>query len=193
MGSASRAMTQMDDLNNLTCAALADLLLDAMGSLVDDPVCRYVAGPLATGREYYDLVGRDEFDGEELRQKNAGEMRRFVRRLRAAHPTVPVIDSGVLRVPMWTGSQHGEFFLEVIERMCTEVVFMDGWEFSLGATREFVFAQRICRRCVDQSTKDELSADYGAALIRSAVHTVEKLGHKGERLRSRIASLDELS
>jgi hypothetical protein len=169
---------------------LAELLLTAMLSAVDEGSCSYVAGPLATGRKYYELSAAGAFDAELLRSENENAMREFVRSLRSKSLT-PVVDSGRLRVSQWTGAEHGDFFLEVIRTLCKEVVFMDGWNFSSGATKEFVFSQRAGISCVDAQGL-RLAVSRGRSLIVEASEYVATLGQSGEVFERRLRAIDEL-
>jgi hypothetical protein len=115
-------------------------------------------------------------------------MRQVAASLRRSLP-YPVIDSSILRVPGWTGPDYGRFFLRVIEELCFELRFVDGWQYSRGATKEFVRAQQIGIGCYDESGRDLAVAD-GVRLIDGVLReigaaSIEDPGY-GRRLRSLI-------
>jgi hypothetical protein len=175
----------------LSYGALSDLLLDALRSVVDGKSATYVAGPLATGRLYYDELVAGTLSAENVRRSNESAMREFVRTLRA-RAARPVIDSGVLRVSHWSPGEHGAFFLRVVAELCRDAVFMDGWEFSSGATKEFVFAQEQGIRCLDSAEK-AISREQGHQFIQAAMQTVRQAGGDPHVFERRLAALATLS
>jgi len=171
---------------------MAELMLDAMLSCVEEQSAHYVAGPLATGLRYYEAAAGQEVKGEEVRRANEADMRMFVARLRADSGE-PVIDSGRLRIPSWTPREHGAFFLEVIHRMSKDVVFMNGWEYSTGATKEFVYAQAQGVPTLDAGLQ-VLSLGRAAELIGGALAAAEELGHpNAEVFERRLLAVRELA
>jgi hypothetical protein len=114
-------------------------------------------------------------------------MRSFVRTLRE-RAARPVIDSGVLRVAHWSGSEHGEFFMRVISELCREVVFLNGWEFSSGATKEFIFSLERGIRCLDASGI-ELTLVRGERLITRAMTVVRGAGGPLDVFERRLQAL----
>lgn len=166
---------------------LSGLLLDALRSVVDERSATYVAGPLATGRLYYDEFLAGTLSAEDVRQSNELTMRTAVRALRSrvGHP---VIDSGVLRVPHWSPSEHGDFYLRVVAELCRDVVFMDGWEFSSGATKEFVFAQEQRIPCLD-SSENAITLEQGRQLIDEAMKAVQRSGRPVDVFQRRLVAL----
>ncbi len=169
---------------------LAELLLKAMHSVTSERSATYVAGPLATGRRYYEaLAAGQTVDAEALRSQNGAEIRRMVDQLRSR--TVITIDPGLLRVSTWSGSEHGDFFLRVIESLCARVAFVDGWHFSSGATKEFVFAQELGIPCVDGDLAP-LNVRRGLELVELAIAEVAALGCPIDVLERRRVALQRL-
>lgn len=117
-------------------------------------------------------------------------MRAFVRTLRASAGR-PVVDSGVLRVRHWTPGEHGDFFLRVVAELCREVVFMEGWEFSSGATKEFVFAQEQGIPCLDGS-ENLISLEQGRQLIAAGMDVVRQAGGSLDVFTRRLTALGTL-
>jgi hypothetical protein len=109
-------------------------LLDAIGSVVPRRGGAYVAGPLATGRKYYELLASgQESAASDVREHNESKMKAYVVSLRE-RLSYPVIDPGLLKVEEWTSREIGEFYIEVIDLFAKEMWFMDGWQYSRGAT-----------------------------------------------------------
>lgn len=166
------------------------LLLAAFESAIGSVKCAYAAGPLSTSRDFYEaLAAGREIDVEELRRSNRSRLTAFAERLRATL-SAPVIDPGLIKVVSWDAREHGEFYLEVIERFCGEMWFIDGWEFSRGATKELVFGMAHRIRCVtaDGSTITwEQAGDHLAA----AESYLESLGVSTDILQRRIGELED--
>jgi len=108
---------------------LPNLLIDSMASVCGRQSCIYVCGPLTSGRDFYLGPARGDWKSihaHAVEAENRATMHLFSEKLREK-VSVPVIDPGILRVPVWSGQQHGDFFLLVLERFCTEIRLMDGW------------------------------------------------------------------
>lgn len=153
-----------------------------VGSIVEPHSAAYVAGPLDTGRQYFEnlVAGRNAT----VRELNQSAMREFARNLRSQLP-YPVIDPGPLRVAGWTGREYAIFFLDVIAEYVRELRLMDGWEFSRGATKEFQFAIGNSIPCLD-ATGRRLAVEEGSRLISDAATAVDTLGLDGSVLRRHL-------
>lgn len=165
-----------------------EALFAAMQSVAAPRSCCYLAGPLTTSEAR--LMGRTDLSCAEIESRNRARMQEIAGHLRQ-HLTYPVIDSSILQVPGWTGSDYGRFFLRVIEELCLEIRFINGWEYSVGATKEFVRAQELRIPCFDENGA-ELTVDAGIRLIEIAVRTMESVGIDNSRYVGRMLSLREL-
>ena len=83
------------------------------------------------------------------------------------------------------------FFLEVIRRYVKDCWFMNGWEYSVGATKEFVFCCTIQTPCFAESGL-RLIPQEGTRLIREAACFVRGLGLDDAKLRSRAEDLNRI-
>jgi hypothetical protein len=97
----------------------------------------------------------------------------------------PVFDPGILRVEGWTDAQYGAFFIQILERIVKEAWFLDGWEFSHGATKEFMFCVKLGIPCFTEGGQI-IDVELGRSMIRKASDYVDALGLNGSRLRSRL-------
>jgi hypothetical protein len=158
---------------------LRQLLEACVRSMCGTSPCTYVAGPLTSGRAFYDGSVAAGPEAALLERRNREAMAGFADALRLSLCR-PVVDPGVLQVPDWDGSMHGSFFLAVLERYCDEVWFMDDWQYSRGASKEFVLAQTLGLRCVDCHGK-VLSTSDGLQLVTEAVDFLERRGHDDRR------------
>jgi hypothetical protein len=138
---------------------------------------------------YYQQIARGD-QHPKVREENECRLSQFVLELRQ-RLTYPVFDSGLLKIPDWSGRDHGIFFLEVIKRYARECWFLDGWEYSTGATKEFVFCRTIQTPCYRENG-GLLTVPLGMQLIREAADFVRSLDLDDAKLRSRAADLSRL-
>lgn len=172
----------------MTDKSLRGYLLDALASVVSKRGAAYVAGPLATGKEYYALIasGRGE-DARRIRQVNDEALRNFVFMLRnkLSHP---VIDPSILIVSEWTSKEIGDFFIDVIGLYAKEMWLMDGWEYSRGATKEFVYCIKNGVACFD-ACGNAVNGEHGLSLIDSACSYLDALGIDSSPFAGRASDL----
>ena len=168
----------------------AAALLQLLDSVLEPRSCAYAAGPLDSGREHYDRMASGE-RRPMLRQDNEARLTAFVRVLRS-RLGCPVFDPGLLRIPGWAGRDYGVFFLEVISKYVRECWFADGWEYSSGATKEFVFCCEITMPCFAESG-EPLTISEGARLIQEAAEYVHGLQLDDAKLRSRADDLRRMA
>jgi anti-sigma factor RsiW len=131
-------------------------------------------------------------DAAETVAENRRRIHAFVERLRS-HLPYPVIDSALLEVSHWDGHDYGEFFIEVLRRHAKEIRFLDGWEYSRGATKEFVAAVEWADIALYDERGAHLSAAAGADLLRSAIADLTRYGVDAAALRQREIQLAELA
>lgn len=167
----------------------ADVLFQVLDSVVQPRSCAYVAGPLDSGKAFYERIASGE--RPTAREENEGRLTAFVLDLRN-RLEYPVINPGLLKIAEWSGREYSIFFLEVIRRYARECWFMNGWEYSTGASKEFVFCCRIGRPCFAE-TGQSLTIPEGIRLIREAADFVRGLQLDDAKLRSRAFDLDRLA
>jgi hypothetical protein len=165
------------------------ICFNALDSVLEPRSSAYVAGPLDTGRLFYETIATDRRPDHKVRQVNQESLTDFARKLRQRLP-YPVIDPGVLIIEGGSGQQYGSFFLRVVERYVKEAWFIDGWEYSSGATKEFVYCLERAIPCLD-SKGIRLTKPCGCELIMQAVTYIESLGLDATKLRSRVGQCVE--
>lgn len=178
--------------SNLTISQVQmyQILFNLMDSVLDNKSAIYVAGPLDSGRDFFKILADGKVSSEEVRATNQARLTEFARRLRL-NLGRPVIDPGLLRVPGWSGRDYGKFFIEIINRYANEVWFINGWEFSYGATKEFINCTQYNLPCFNEVGK-QLSVEMGYSLIQTAANYIEEIGLDASKLRSRLISLSNL-
>jgi hypothetical protein len=85
-----------------------------------------------------------------------------------------VIDPGPLRVDGWSPRQIGDFFLQTIGRYAREAWFIDGWEYSSGATKDYLHCATLGIPCFAENGKP-LDPNQAVALLASAVEVISRL------------------
>ena len=145
-----------------------------LDSVLDHRAAAYASGPLQTGRLYYEARAGRLPAGFDVRKFNGTRLSRFARQLRDKLP-YPVIDPGLLVVDSWTGGDYLDLYLEILGRYAKEIWFIDGWQYSSGATAEYRAALEAGMPCLD-SSGERLSPNRAEALISGAVDHIGSLG-----------------
>lgn len=169
---------------NFRYDSIEKYLFQIVDSLIHKNSAIYVAGPLESGKEYYELTASGNYTQGQIRPKNQVKLTNFAISLRQKL-NQPVIDPGILKIPGWEGRDYGTFFIKVIENYAKEVWFMDEWEFSGGATKEFQFCVINGIRCCNERG-DALTSEIGRIMIKNAISYVEELNLDSSRLKSRL-------
>ncbi|MGO9976060.1 MAG: hypothetical protein ACLP01_25310 [Solirubrobacteraceae bacterium] len=169
---------------------IAIAALQTFASVLEPQSAIYVCGPLDHGRLWYEAKARGD-SGDSVRAINQARLTALAKRLRAQGAT-PVIDPGLLRVDAWTGREYGDFFLKVIRSFAREAWFIDGWEYSHGATKEYLLCRELSRPTFDEAGQ-ALEPAEAETLLRDAAGRAAELQVDAEKLRSRIDALRALS
>lgn len=167
-----------------------DEFFQILDSVLEAKSSAYVAGPLNSGRTYYERSAAGD-PNPYVRPDNEKRMHEFTATLRKMVP-YPVFNSGLLKIPEWSGQNYGAFFLEVISRYARDCWFLDGWEYSTGATKEFIFCCTIQIPCFTESGKN-VTIPEALQLISTAADVVRDLKLSDAKLRSRIVDLNRLA
>jgi hypothetical protein len=91
-------------------------------------------------------------------------------------------------VPGWAGSDYGRFFLRVLEELCFEVRFVSGWEYSMGATKEFLRSQELGIPCFNENG-ETLTARAVVGLLEAVIYELKVNDIDDRRYVSRLSSL----
>lgn len=167
---------------------LQQYLLDAVGSVVPIHGGAYVAGPLATGKRYYELVASGHHDvASTIRSENEQKMKAFVAALRT-RLSYPIIDPGLIKITEWTPTEMGDFYITVIQHFVKEIWFMDEWQYSRGASKEFQFAVTNHIVCLNTSGT-AISAEEGANMISDVAKHLVRLGIDASRFADRVTNI----
>lgn len=128
-----------------------DEMFQSIGCAVAAESAIYISGPITTGlnfiewyrREGHLLHGDSIHYGEKLRTaviaKNEARILKIARKTRKER-IIPVIEPASLRVKRWSQEDYIKFWLGILERFVSEVVLVDGWQYSQGCVAEYNFS-----------------------------------------------------
>jgi hypothetical protein len=131
------------------------LLLGAYSSVIPPRSATYCSAPVTSGKYYFEWLERtgkrfEDVDAIEIGSReahsaavieaNRSHSLRVVGDLRRNRSYV-IDPSAVAGQPGWTQADWLDLWEEVIALYASEVVFVDGWEYSYGCVHEFWFAQ----------------------------------------------------
>jgi hypothetical protein len=175
-------------------ADVSDLLLSLVGRCVDDthPIT-YVSVPVTTGRAYLEWQIRQGGGADDparpapeappevvaANRRRAGEV---VGRLRARVPGLVIDPSRLVHIDGWTQADYHAFWLRVIDKYAESIVFVDGWQYSVGCTIEFAEAIRLALRTLTEHFRP-LDYTSGVRLIRTALREYAAARVNSVRLR----------
>jgi hypothetical protein len=180
----------------------ARLGLDVLRSVIGQEGVAYVAGPLDTGWRLYGALVAERLASREallarwgpetycarIREPNEAAVRALVNRLRQNGHRV-VIDPGPLKVPGWGPPHYGRFFLEVVQRLVSELWFVDG--FSTGASKELLLAVTLGLPCMD-AVGAPLAPSRALECLERAAVRLEQSGLPAAKLRDRVSMLTRI-
>lgn len=169
---------------------LRDALIGLCKSIIPPDGAIYVAGPVDTGELYYKQEGDSLERGDDIRSENLKKIDSLVNRLRNSRD-VPVINPGILQIPGWSPRQIGDLFMSIIKKFVKEVWFVDGWEYSHGATKEFLYCCKRSIDCFDENA-NIITSKRARKLISNAIDDISNEGKDTTKLEKRINSIKEI-
>jgi hypothetical protein len=108
-------------------------------------------------------------------QYNSTRVRGLVAELRRSLASPVINPTAIADLPGWTQSDYRVLSGRVIERYVHTVIFVDGWEYSLGCSYEFLVARQTEAKTVAQNL-EEISIAEGVRLIREAANELQQMG-----------------
>ncbi len=146
----------------------------------------YVSTPITTGPGlvawWTDNIDRGLGTRAEISRVRADMVSRNIRAVRPlvarveASYDLPVIDPTRLdSIPGWEQRDYHRFWIEVLRRFVSTVVFADGWPFSSGCALEFAAAAQAGLTLLDAELAP-LTVDDGEAMLRDAADELDMAG-----------------
>ena len=148
-----------------------ELILQAWNCILGESRITYLSGPITTGPRWVASVEKGLGQAERLENlaRNLADIQNAARVLRAEQSRL-VIEPASLNVSRWSQADYLILWTTVIERHAAEVVFMPGWNYSIGCALEFERAvlHQIPTRMLNGSKLDYSEAI--AAISAAASH-----------------------
>lgn len=164
--------------NQLDCpegTTLQEVILQTWLSAFGDTKVSYISGPITTGPrfiEWFETEGKylqpEEFSAEKRKkviQPNSNDIIKEAERIRAFWP-VTVVEPASFFIREWSQEDYLELWTKFIETHVDRLLFMSGWETSVGCVIEY------CRAV--EHGKERLTLDGAPIAIDRAVALVEK-------------------
>jgi hypothetical protein len=182
---------------------LAPRLIAIYASVVDAESAIYCSTPITTGRRYVDWLLRHGLDFSSIDDAplplRADHMRYVVEhnvrhaaevsgRIRSAHRRAVIDPAAIPHIEGWRQDDWLSFWEDVIDRFAQSLVFVDGWEYSLGCTHEYAYALSRNKPCFDERLTD-LRVGRGIDLIGAACETMTQLGGNAAKLRRNLQTV----
>ncbi len=117
-------------------------ILQAWASAFGTTKVSYVSGPITTGRAFFErLAGGEEAAAarQAIFESNCAALIEAAELVRA-RDSVIVVEPATIMVNGWSQADYMALWRELIARHVERVILLPGWEFSAGATEEFVQA-----------------------------------------------------
>lgn len=122
--------------------SLHGIILGAWECAFGDSPVVYLSGPLTTGLAYVERVRAGGMDSEVKRQilrDNSEALISMAKALRTRRGDT-IVEPATLSVEHWSQSDYLELWERFIEQHARLIVFMPGWEYSIGCATEFARA-----------------------------------------------------
>lgn len=155
-------------------------LLDLVAAVGVRPhSCLYVSTPITTGKDHFRTNVGSVGDGlvrADIIAANIRRARDVVEELRSSRVETVIDPTGLMDVPGWEQNDYHMLWVATIERSVKEILFIDGWQYSVGCTKEFGAALRLQLPILDLRGA-QLDYSVGLELLSSAAQeTAEVLG-----------------
>jgi len=189
-----------------------DLALQVLNAIVPDGEGAYLAGPISTGRRYYEALAKYQVNdmdelvaklGEEpylhcVRWPNVEDGERRAAELRVSGVRY-LINTGPIFVRGWRGRDYMEFCLKLLVKKVSSVYFHPEWVYSHGAIQEYLFCRDRDRTVVGRPIKTlDLAGspivedDARRSLLAAKCH-IEQLGLNTSKLEGYISQLQSMA
>lgn len=159
--------------------------LSVLASVLGGRSAYYVSTPMTTGKGSVELQHAAAMDRsvpealdehrKRMIQYNSTRVRALVAELRRSLASPVINPTAIADLPGWTQSDYRVLSARVIERYVHTVIFVHGWQHSLGCSYEFLVARQTGAKTVTQKL-EEISVAEGIRLIREAANELQRMG-----------------
>ncbi|HEY0378518.1 MAG TPA: hypothetical protein VGC87_16510 [Pyrinomonadaceae bacterium] len=193
------------EVHGAGAAREVEIILQTVDSIVPDGEGSYLAGPISTGRRFFQALaghGAKDFagliaaigEGEYLRTvrwPNVRDGEELAHRLRRAG-VVYLINTGPIFIRDWRTEDYMGLCFSLIERKVRRVYFHPEWAYSCGAVEEFLFC---LPRGLALLTSEgaSLTVNCARAALEAVRRELQSLGLPTESVEGQAARLEEIS
>jgi hypothetical protein len=176
-----------------------EAIASIFNSVMEGRSAYYVSTPMTTGKGLVEpqvaaaidtpIPGSLREHQKNMIHCNHTYVRKLVHELRGSLASPVINPTAITGLPGWTQSDYRVLSEHVIEHHVHTVIFVDGWQYSLGCSYEFLAAQRTGAKTVTHKLKG-ISITEGIRLICEAVNELEKTGKDGSFLKAVTRELE---
>jgi hypothetical protein len=182
-------------------------MLAAYKSVIPDKNAIYCSGAITSGRRAITWLANNRLSGYEADHIPSELYKSFqaevvednIRELRTAAMSLrsisfrPVIDPSALpHVNGWTQENWRHFWASVISTFVSEIVLLDGWQFSRGACYELLIGLQKGVPVRQYQEEFKLDLERGRNMILEAILEIEVLGIDVAFHRQVLTQLDKM-
>lgn len=170
-----------------------ETLMQVFNCIVGDRNVVYVSGPITTGRRFIDWYiskghalenGSNVYQSvkyEDVLSKNKSDIIGVAHALRKTSST-PVIEPASLHITTWDQNDYHQFWTETLRRFVSQMVILDGWQYSIGCVIEFNYAKQ-CGIEISNQNGRPIKEQEVHKLVLAAADDIEKRGLALDALR----------
>lgn len=177
------------DVRPLVLSPVHEAILQAWECAFLGTSITYLSGPITTGKRFVELVLNGPVPPsvrKQLIQENCDDLKAKALEMRKTRGQT-VLEPASLTIREWSQADYLALWERLIERHVSLVLFMPGWEYSVGCATEFVKAITAGIRTATV-TGVPLNMRSGMRLMESAVEHIEKSVPKPDSPLAAIAS-----
>lgn len=158
----------------------------------------YLSVPITTGRTYLNYLisvgGRQEGSSAAAarvaaRKVNEQQASATAERLRPTLRGILINPSSLVDISGWGQSNYHEFWVAVIHRYAEKMLFLDGWQYSVGCAIEFSTALQLGLPTLTEHLMP-MDTHSAIALLREAVNEYARQGLSPELLRRSLRTAE---
>lgn len=168
-----------------------DAILQAWLCALADTRVVYLSGPITTGPRLVASLRQGTGDVSEIVRLNSDDIIRTAAYVRQARQEI-VVEPASLNIKGWLQKDYLKLWGDLIERHVNLMLFMPGWEYSIGCVTEFIQAAR-CQIKTQTISGLVLTHLDARRLVKAAISDLSRSDQKNlPRLEELASSLSHL-
>jgi hypothetical protein len=171
----------MSKIRTSPLSPLHTALLEAWDCAFAGSRVTYLSGPITTGIRQIERIragALDQIAKRAIIRENSEALRMTAQQLRSERAEI-IVEPGSLNIASWSQDEYLELWEQFIERHVRLIVFMPGWEYSIGSAIEYARAATHNIRAESVSGA-AITVDDAIALLRTAETDLREDNARGE-------------